>query len=292
MTGKGREMKQNKSNILGSIRTNYHRLSPAQKIIADYVMNNTREVVYLTITDLAEKCSVSETTILRFLNKIGLTSYQVFRVEIAQLEAKDTQDFTTSEISSKDSAEEIIKKIIFSTSTAVNDISNILQAETVRECSEMILKSERIFVFGIGASALIAGDLNHKLLRMGINSVTDNDDHMISIRSYQAGKKDTFILVSHSGESKTLLDCAERAKSKGAEVFCITSYTHSSLSQISDRTLLSSSSETKYRPDAMLSRIIQLVIIDIITVYCFIKMGDRGIEAVKQSQMAVAQHKR
>ncbi len=80
-------MNNNNSNLLSDIRTNYHRLSPAQKGIADYVLANTKEVVYLTITDLAEKCSVSETTILRFLNKINLTSYQVFRVGIAQHEA-------------------------------------------------------------------------------------------------------------------------------------------------------------------------------------------------------------
>ncbi len=285
-------MDNSKSNLLSTIRTNYHRMSPAQKGIADYVLANTKKVVYLTITDLAEKCGVSETTILRFLNKISINSYQVFRVEIAQLEANETRDFTASEISSDDNAENIIKKIISSTSTAVNDLANIINHSTVEKCTSMILAAERIFVFGIGASSLVAGDFHHKLLRMGINSSTDNDDHMISIRSYHAGEKDLFIMVSHSGETQSILSCADKARENGAAVISLTSYAHSSLSRISDETLLSSSSETKYRPDAMLSRIIQLVIIDIITVCCFIKLGDSGIEAVKMAQKAVAQHKR
>ena len=99
---------------------------------------------------------------------------------------------------------------------------------------------------------------------------------MISISSYHAEKDDLFILVSHSGETRSILSCAKQAKENGAEIISLTSYAHSSLSQISDETLLSSSSETKYRPDAMLSRIIQLVIIDIITVCCFNKNGGKG----------------
>ena len=285
-------MNNNNSTLLSDIRTNYHRLSPAQKGIADYVLANTKEVVYLTITDLAEKCSVSETTILRFLNKINLTSYQVFRVGIAQHEANGAKDFTASEISQEDNADEIIKKIISSTTTAVNDISNILSSKTVDKCTSMILNAERVYIYGNGSSAYIAGDFHHKLLRMGISSSTDDNDHMISISSNHAKKNDLFILVSHSGETKTILSCAKQAKTNGAKTISLTSYANSSLSQVSNETLLSSSSETKFRPDAMLSRIIQLVIIDIISVCCFIKMGNKSIAAVKKSQKAVAQHKR
>jgi len=70
--------------IFSHIRTRYHILSPTQKRIADFVLSNSDGVFLLSLSQLAEKCDTSETTILRFLHKLGFDSYQVFRVRIAQ----------------------------------------------------------------------------------------------------------------------------------------------------------------------------------------------------------------
>ena len=70
-------------SILTTIRTRYHTLSDVQKSIADYVLANSSEVMLHSISDIAARCSTSETTIMRFIRKLGYKSYQVFRVQIA-----------------------------------------------------------------------------------------------------------------------------------------------------------------------------------------------------------------
>jgi DNA-directed RNA polymerase specialized sigma54-like protein len=52
--------------ILTTIRTRYNTLSDVQKSIADYVLANSSQVILLSISDLAERCGTSETTITRF----------------------------------------------------------------------------------------------------------------------------------------------------------------------------------------------------------------------------------
>jgi len=283
---------RDRNHIFTSIRTNYHRLSKAQKSVADYILLNSREVLYLSISDLAERCEVSETTIVRFLKKIDYSSYQVFRVEIAQINQETTQDLTSSEITVADSTETVIDKVLSSTATALSDVRNILSAQAIDQCVGSILRAQRVLVFGVGASFYIGGDLYHKLSRLGIHAATESDDQMIALLSAHTRKSDSLILISHSGESKTILESAQEARRNGAEVCAITSYAHSTLAGLSDWVLLSSSSETKFRPDAMLSRIIQLAIIDVLTISVLLKMGDSAIEAINKSQMVVAHHKR
>ncbi len=287
-----KNVNRDRTHIFGSIRTNYHCLSSAQKRVADYILANSSEVLYLSISELAYKCNVSETTILRFLKKIDYDSYQVFRVEIAQINAEATQSYSVSEITSSDSTSDIIQKVISSTATAVTDVPRIVTEEAVESCVRAILKSRLVYMFGVGSSAYIAGDLYHKISRLGIRAVTDSNEQMIALHSAHFDSNDTVVLVSHSGESSSILESAQLARDNDAHVCAITSYANSTLANMADCVLLSSSSETTYRPDAMLSRIIQLVIVDIISISCIVRMGDAAIDAIKTSQMAVARHKR
>lgn len=64
-------------NLFSHIRTRCNTLSPAQKQIADFVLTHSEQVILLSLADLADQCSTSETTILRFLRKIGFDSYQI-----------------------------------------------------------------------------------------------------------------------------------------------------------------------------------------------------------------------
>lgn len=68
------------ASLLSDIRTKYNLLSKTQKTIADYILDNPDGTILLSITELANNCSTSETTVMRFLKKLDYDSYQIFRV--------------------------------------------------------------------------------------------------------------------------------------------------------------------------------------------------------------------
>ena len=279
-------------DVYAAIRLNYHSLSEVQRRIADYVLENGSQVMFHSITGLASECATSETTIMRFLRKIGFDSYQVFRVRLAQGLQQDNPRYAFSDIKKNDTISEIREKVISSTVTAMEDIRSLIPDESLERAVKMILCAGRVFIFGVGSSAYIAGDLFHKLIRLGLNAGVSHDPHIMAIQSAQATPGDLLVCVSHSGESEVILESTRIAKDRGASVLVLTSYPRSSLSKISDVQLLSSTSETSYRPDAMTSRILQLVIIDLVTIAITLKLGKTGIDAVARSQVAVAQQKR
>lgn len=278
--------------VFSHIRTRYHVLSPTQKRIADFVLNNSDEVIMLSLSQLAEKCNTSETTILRFLHKLGIDSYQVFRVRIAQDSSNHSGQAIYEEIQVGDSLAHIRQKVIMSTVNSIQDLDNLISTEVLDQVASLLAKAGRVLFFGMGASGVVATDAFHKFLRLGIAASCFNDTHFMNIACSHVDADTLVFVVSHSGESRDILDAASLAKQNQAKVVALTSYAHSTVARQADWVLLSSSNETKFRSDAMSSRILQLVIIDILYVAVVLKLGEAGIDKINTSRLAVAKKKR
>jgi DNA-binding MurR/RpiR family transcriptional regulator len=267
-------------------------LSTSQKVVADYVLANPEKVMLNTLSEIAEICGVSETTVLRFLHKIDFKSYQLFRINLTQeLSSNDSVSTTYEDVKFSDSIETIIEKVVLSTSSAVQDTKELVDYRVIEEVIRKITSARKVVIIGVGASGAIAIDFFHKLLKLGIETVYSNDAHMINMLTINMQKEDMLIVFSHSGESREVLDAVTIAKERGVCTCAITSYEKSTLSRNCDLLVCSSSVETSLRSDAMVSRIIQMVIIDIIYVSIIVKKGDAVLSQIHNSRLAVAKNK-
>jgi len=278
-------------SLFTDIRTKYHTLSPTQKQVADFMLNNSEQVILLSITDLAEKCNTSETTVVRFLHKLGFKSYQFFRVRMAQEITEQSVQGIYEEISKEDSAEQIREKVILSTVNSLQDLNKMIDGEVLGRVVDLIITSDKIIICGLGASGAVAMDAFHKFLRLGLNVVAFTDNHLMSIGCAQATQNTTVLAMSHSGESRDILEAVGLAQEVHAHIVALTSYQHSSVTKLADYILLSSSNETKFRSDAMTSRILQFVTIDMLYVLLVLKLGRSAVRSVNKSRLAVAAKK-
>ncbi len=278
--------------LFSLIRTKYNTLSTSQKIVADYVLANPEKVMLNTLSEIAEICGVSETTVLRFLHKIDFKSYQLFRINLTQeLSSNDSTSTTYEDVQFSDSIETIIEKVVLSTSSAVQDTKELVDYKVIEDVIQHIMSARKVVIIGVGASGAIAIDFFHKLLKLGIESVYSNDAHMINMLTMNMQKEDMLVVFSHSGESREVLDAVTIAKERGVCTCAITSYEKSTLSRNCDLLVCSSSIETSLRSDAMVSRIIQMVIIDIIYVSIIVQKGDTVLSQIHNSRLAVAKNK-
>lgn len=278
-------------SVFSLIRARYNTLSPDQRKIADYVLQNPRIVMLGSLNDVASACKVSETTIIRFLRKLDYSSYQVFKVNIAQELSSSKTNAVYEEVSSDDDTEHIMSKVFQSTVRSITDSQQVIKPEDIDRMMGLILKARKVLIIGVGASAAIANDFYHKMLKIGINVVVCNDPHLMNIISMNLTSKDLLVTISHSGESREVLGAVTLAKEQGCPIGAITSFPKSRLSAIADAIILSSSLETQLRSDAMTSRIIQLVIIDILHISIVVKLGLKAEENVRKSRIAVALNK-
>jgi len=67
-----------KENIL----KNYDGLTPGYRKIADFILNNTIDVAFLTISELARRAQVDPATVIRFSQELGYSGYRELAYEI------------------------------------------------------------------------------------------------------------------------------------------------------------------------------------------------------------------
>jgi len=280
------------NSLVTAMRTKYHTLSSVQKKIADYVSAHASEVILLSITELAAKCQTSETTVMRFLRKLDFDSYQVFRVKVAQEIPHEHMESVYGEISDGDSVQAVMDKVVAATTHSIKDLRQLVTAEDIKKAVVMMRAARQILFVGVGSSSFIAFDAYHKFLRLGMNVTASGDSHIMAMMASLATDKDLIFAVSHSGESRDILECVRLAKRNNAGVISFTSYRNSSITKYSDVVLFSSANETKYRSDALVSRILQLVIIDMLYVAMVLKIGAGAMEGINRSRLAVAGKKR
>jgi len=284
-------------NLFATIRSKYNTLSKVQKNIADYILNNKLEVVRITISELAKKCNVSEPTVIRFINKLDYSSYQTFRIDMAGELSKETHKSSSKDIKiddgyqnieATDSIDTVKQKVMSSAICAISDLENIINTDDLNKAVNLIFEANSILFYGSGGSSVIAMDAYHKFMRIGKKVSFDLNSHFSLIKTYHLGSNDVIVLISHTGESREVLECAENAKKKGCKIIGITSYLNSALAKTSDVALFSSTYDLKYYTDALVSRLIQLVILDMIFISVSLKMGDNSTKMIKESRDAIS----
>ncbi|WP_199615168.1 MurR/RpiR family transcriptional regulator [Paenibacillus alkalitolerans] len=256
------------------------------------VLTSTEKPFLLSMNELSKLSKVSEPSVVRFYRRLGYSSYQELKVALAQENTSGNEARNIFEaIDLTDTTEQIFEKVLEQTVVALNTTKHLINYEAVERAGKLLVHAKRLYFFGQGVSGIIAGDAAHKFLRLGGTVIHLTDPHMEAIAASHMNEEDVIVAISHSGESQALINGLELAKQKGAKIIVITGFSKSSVAQLADELLVTSSTETNFRSDAMVSRIVQLTIIDCLYVITVLSKGKPAIEAVNVSRLAVAKLK-
>jgi RpiR family carbohydrate utilization transcriptional regulator len=246
---------------LFKVESIFKSLAKTEQRVAKYILANPKDVIYLPVTELAEKTRSSEATVVRLCRKAGFKGYQDLKLELAQ-EIVSPLESIHEEIKLDDDTQTIVSKVFQGINDTLQYTLKVLNFDQLHKVIDLISNAKLVDVYGSGNSAAVAMDLHHKLTRIGINSRVSWDGHLQMIYSATLKPGDLVFGVSHSGSSRNIVDSLKQAKSNGAVTISITNYGHSPLSKIVDYPLYTASDETKFRVVGLASRIAQLAIID------------------------------
>ena len=196
-----------------NIKVNYDNLSKAEKRIADFLIENPHNILPLYITELSERCGVSEATIVRFAKKFNFEGYQQLKIAIAKEEHTRP---VNENITSEDSPYDIFTKVCDDIYCSLEKTKKKLDPDALKKCCDAILSSDNIILLGLGNSAPIANDASHKMLRLGLHAHPYTDNHMQAIATAHADEKTVVIGISHSGASEDILAAMRIARLCGA----------------------------------------------------------------------------
>ena len=273
-------------SILLKIKRLYPEMGSSERKIADWLTANFQEIIGLSINELATRCGCGEATIVRFSRRLGLSGYQELKLKIAQESANTAQGGVLG-VEQDDSCYDIFNKRIRDIAVALENTKTVLSPDEIEKAANIIKDARRIVIFGLGNSASIAVDAQHKFLRAGLDAIAYCDNHMQAIAASHLHKGDVAIGVSHSGASIDVVDALKTARETGATTICITNFGDSPINECSDIVLNTRSDETKYTILAMSSRIAQLAIFDAIYTYIVMHSNKAAVRAIKDAETAL-----
>ncbi len=276
------------NNILVAIKVAYDEMGRAEKRIADWITDNNDKLFTLSITELASKCGCGEATIVRFARRLGLSGYQELKISLAR---ESGSQRISSSVSAADSPFEVFKKVANGIELSLEMTKKVLKPEKLYHAARAIINADRVAIYGLGNSSSVAQDMQHKLMRAGINAVSYSDNHMQAISASHLHEGDVAIGISHSGSSKDIVDALRLARQRGAVTVAITNQGRSPITKQSDYVLNTASDETQYSILALNSRISQLALIDSLYFYIVYSLDDDARLAIDQTEQALQSKK-
>lgn len=251
------------SNIEASAAT----FTPTMRRIAKAIRDNPAIVLEKSISQMAEICSTSVASIVRFCNAVGVSGYTELRMSLATELGKEAAQFGQgltlgAEIARTDTVKDLAAKVASLEMLAIEETVSSLDYETLERVVAALDQAGRILLFGIGASHLVAQDLHQKLFGVGRSAFIMADAHEAWSAALLSPKNTVAVGFSHSGMTADTVQFLSLARQNGALTVAITGTPESPLARAAEERLIARARESALRAGAMVSRIAQLAIVD------------------------------
>lgn len=269
-------------NALGRIRVAQPGMAKGARRIADFVLAEPERVVGMSVTELSEAVGVSEGSIVNFCRTIGLTGFQHLKLSLAREVVQPVQ-FIHEDLSRDDDTDMICRKVFHSGIQALRDSLSVLDPQSLGQAVEAIRTARRVEIYGIGSSAPIADDTHYRMLRIGLDARAVTDSHVQAISASQCTPDVAVLTISHSGATHETVASTRLAKEAGARTIVITNFARSPIQTYADIVLFTMARETRFRTEAMTSRIAQLCVVDALIAALALADYDRSTERLRQT---------
>jgi glucokinase len=227
---------------------------------------------------------VSQPTVIRFCRSLGCEGLSDFKLRLASgLSA--TVPLTHTQVTGADSSLELGVKVLGNTAGAVLQLRDQLNREELTRAIELLAAARRIDFHAVGHYGVVADDAQFKFLRFGVPSASYTDPRLQVLAANVVGPEDVVVVISSSGRIDDLLGVADAARARGCPVVAITA-SQSPLARKADVALIVDHVEDVATQVPMVSRILHLLLIDILAVGVAMKKG--GEEAVVLPEVARA----
>ncbi|MBT9458117.1 MAG: glucokinase [Burkholderiaceae bacterium] len=263
------------SAILGQIRRARAELSPAELRVAEHVLAHARAVLNDPIAEIARAAQVSQPTVIRFCRSLGCEGLSDFKLRLAS-GLTGTVPVTHTQVTQDDSMLELGAKVLGNTASAILQVRSELNRDMIDRAIQLLIHAKRVEFYAVGHYGVVAQDAQFKFLRFGVSSGAYTDPRLQLLAASVLNPGDVAVIISSGGKLPELLEVAEKARERGAAVVAITA-SQSPLARKADAALIVDHVEDVATHLPMVSRILHLLVIDILAVGVAMRRSPDGV---------------
>ena len=273
-------------SVLVYIRGIISSLSPTEKAIAEYILEDPERVLYQTVAAMKRVSGASVGSIVGFCRKLGVGGFANLKIALARELAGHElgNDFSPGKVS-------VVEQVFRLHSKCLAETRQINTERTMLDAARAIMQARRIHLFATGISHAVAYAAYCKFRLIGMPAFTEADAHMQLISATQLRKCDLAIGISCSGRTDGTVRCLEIAHERGVRTICLTNSIRSPITSFADIALYATPSEVKYFQAPLASRVTQLAVLDALFVTIAVKQKARTVTQLRQIGEKLIQHR-
>ena len=271
-------------NLINVITDALPNLNKSESKVAQVILSDPDAATSSSIASLARKAGVSEPSVNRFCKRFNAAGFPDFKIKLAKSLVSGVR-FVNRNVNPDDEVSGYTPKIFDSTINNLALVRDSISHGRVNQVVDKLIQARRIYFFGLGASGSVARDAENKFFRFNL-PVSFHDDVLMQRMLASTGTTgDVFFIISHTGRTKEVVEVAEIDRNNGSTVIGLTA-PGSPLARISSVTLDVEVPENTDEYMPMTSRIVHLVILDVLATGVTLRRGPEflpHLEKIKNS---------
>lgn len=214
--------------------------SEAEKSIAQYMLDNPKKMIDLSIRDLAEQTYTSTATVYRLCQKIGLTGYTEFKIKfITEVNRSSSFDhpITSRPIKDDDDATTIAMKISSLEIESIEETRNEMTVAQLNRTAGYLDRARIIDIYAFDVNRQIAEITAYDFQQIQKTVITRPAVESQYLQAMNAGSGHVAILLSRTGENRHLINIARILRKKKIRMLLFSTRKQSTLAEICDEFL-------------------------------------------------------
>lgn len=276
-------------SVLKLLEAQKASMTLADREIAEFILADPGRMLDLSSAALAEATGRSQSSVVKFSQKLGYSGYQQLKMAVTTARAREwhaPSGVIHGSIDSSDSQMTVVQKLVSSKLQSMRETAAANSEETINAALEKLVGARKLLLAGVGASSLVAKDFSYKLLKLGRTVLLNSDNHIQISNASALGAGDALMALSYSGRSVETLRIAELAKKRGATVISVTGLQSNPLADVADIRLFTVADEDRVRSSAITARDAQLMLMDMLFILLLRHQGDAN-DFIHNSESAV-----
>jgi len=253
-------------SCLVKIRALKEQLSPNEKKIARFILDNAALIRDYSSQNLAASVGVSQSSVVKFSQKLGYRGF--IDLKLASHEAVlrgdqhgDTAPAVDSGRHDKPSAAEALFRI---KSQALQSTMELNDEDCLLKAAEVLMQSRRIQIIALGSGSLVARNFASVLIQIGKSVVAEVDTYIQLSSVATLGPGDAVFLISFAGESPRMLQIVKQAKKAGVTIISLTGFSANPIRALADVELYCVSRLGSYDIPQIISTTSQQFVVDLL----------------------------
>ncbi len=236
-------MNADRRDLINHIQNKFSELSKSQKLIAQYIIENYDKAAFMTASKLADKVGVSESTVVRFADALGLDGYPQLRKGLEDIIKLKLTTVQRVELAGEYSdGGSILKKVLEIDMNNIRATLENIDHDIFQQVVNEICGAKKIYIVGLRSSMSLADYFgfylnlildNVKIVHHGISNIFD--------QVFRVSKTDVVIGIGFPRYSLQTVDALSYVKEQGVTIVGITDSLSSPIAGLADYTLTAKS---------------------------------------------------